>query len=323
MQHDSHGLDLSTNSAAAARAFDHAVAGYIGYRADTGQRLAPLLAEDPQFALAHCLKGYLTMLSYKQANVPLAMASLQEARRWAGTATAREQAHVAALAAWIDGEPDRSGALWRQILAAHPRDALAFRLAHFTDFWLGRPDRMLSAVRAVELAWNAELPHYGTLLACRCFAHEECGLYTEAEAAGRAAIAHDPSGCVGRARRGARAGDAGPPRRGHRLDQRLARQLGRRQQSASPSVVARRDVSSGTRRDRYGPGAVRPRVPRPCRAADPGAAGSLYRRAERRVDAVPSAVCTASRSAIGGRNWPTRRRHASATRSRPLRCRTG
>ena len=37
------------------------------------------------------------------------------------------------------------------------------------------------------------LPHYGTLLACRCFAHEECGLYTEAEAAGRAAIAHDPS----------------------------------------------------------------------------------------------------------------------------------
>ena len=57
MQHDSHGLDLSTDSAAAARAFDHAVAGYIGYRADAGQRLEPLLAEDPQFALAHCLQA--------------------------------------------------------------------------------------------------------------------------------------------------------------------------------------------------------------------------------------------------------------------------
>jgi tetratricopeptide (TPR) repeat protein len=45
----------------------------------------------------------------------------------------------------------------------------------------------------VEPAWSADLPHYGTLLACRCFAHEECGLYTEAEAAGRAAIAHDPA----------------------------------------------------------------------------------------------------------------------------------
>jgi hypothetical protein len=193
MLHDSHGLDLTTDSTAAARSFDHAVAGYIDYRADAGQRLVPLLAEDPQFALAHCLKGYLTMLSYKQENVPLATESLQEARRWAGTATAREQAHIAALAAWINGEPDRSSAIWQQILADHPRDALAFRLAHFTDFWLGRPDRMLTSVRAVEPAWSAELPHYGTLLACRCFAHEECGHYTEAEAAGRAAIAHDPT----------------------------------------------------------------------------------------------------------------------------------
>src|SRR5271163_1697620 len=127
MQHDSHGLALSTDSAAAARAFDHAVAGYIGYRADAGQRLAPLLARDPHFALAHCLKGYLTMLTYKQANVPLAAVSLQEARHYAGTATQREQAHVAALAAWIDGEPDRASAIWQQILASHPRDALALR----------------------------------------------------------------------------------------------------------------------------------------------------------------------------------------------------
>jgi hypothetical protein len=193
MQYDPHGLELSTNAVAAARAFDHAMAGYVGYRADVGQRLAPLLAADPQFALAHCLKGYLTMLSYKQANVPLAADALHEARRWGGTATAREQAHLAALAAWIDGEPDRSSTIWRQILATHPRDVLAFRLAHFADFWLGRPDRMLTAVRAIEPAWSAELPHYGTLLACRCFAHEECGLYTEAEAAGRAAIAHDPT----------------------------------------------------------------------------------------------------------------------------------
>jgi hypothetical protein len=36
MQHDSHGLELSTDSDAAARAFDHTVAGYIGLRADTG-----------------------------------------------------------------------------------------------------------------------------------------------------------------------------------------------------------------------------------------------------------------------------------------------
>jgi tetratricopeptide (TPR) repeat protein len=192
MQRDSQGLELSTVSTQAVAAFDHAVAGYVTYRADAGQRLAPLLAADPEFALAHCLKGYLMMLSYKQANVPLAVQALADARRWSGTAAAREKMHVAALAEWIEGAPDRAVAIWEQILTTHPRDVLAFRLAHFSNFWLGRPDRMLTSVRAVEPAWDEALPYYGTLLACRCFAHEECGLYTEAEAAGRAAIARDP-----------------------------------------------------------------------------------------------------------------------------------
>ena len=140
MQHDLHGMELSTDSVAAARAFDHAVAGYVGYRADAGQRLAPLLDADPEFALAHCLKGYLTMLSYKQANVPLATDALHAARRWAGTATAREQAHVAALDAWIDGEPDRASALWQQ----HPGRRIrttswpsAWRISSISG-WAGR-----------------------------------------------------------------------------------------------------------------------------------------------------------------------------------------
>jgi hypothetical protein len=55
-----------------ARSLDHVVAGYITFRADTGQRLAPLLAADPQFARAHCLKGYLAILSYNKKNIPLA-----------------------------------------------------------------------------------------------------------------------------------------------------------------------------------------------------------------------------------------------------------
>lgn len=193
MRHDSHGLTISTDSAEAAIAFDHAVAGYVTYRADTGQRLAPMLAADPDFALAHCLKGYLMMLSYKQESVPFAVQALADARERSDGVTMRETAHIAALAAWIDGEPARAVAIWDHILHDHPRDVLAFRLAHFNNFWLGRPDLMLTSVCGVERSWDATLPFYGTLLACRCFAHEECGLYTEAEAAGRAAIAHDPT----------------------------------------------------------------------------------------------------------------------------------
>jgi hypothetical protein len=40
--------------------------------------------------------------------------------------------------------------------------------------------------------WSAQLPGHGSVLACRSFAHEECGSYVIAEAAGREAIALDP-----------------------------------------------------------------------------------------------------------------------------------
>src|SRR5215470_4259548 len=128
MQHDIHGLPISTGAAGAA-AFDRTLLGYLKYRADAGQQLADTLAADGEFALAHCLKGYFAMLSYKQANVPRAIESAQSARRFSASATEREQTHVAALEAWIAGDLDRALGVWEQILASHPHDVLALRLA--------------------------------------------------------------------------------------------------------------------------------------------------------------------------------------------------
>ena len=99
---------------------------------------------------------------------------------------------MTALDAWSAGDPDRAVSVWDEILDQHPRDVLAFRLAHFVNFWRGRPDRMLASVLAVQSHWSDALPGWGALLGCRCFALEECGRYTEAEAAGRAAIDFDP-----------------------------------------------------------------------------------------------------------------------------------
>ncbi len=192
MFQDAHGLHVTAASAAAVQAFDHTLMGYLNYRADIPQRMTALVDADPDFGLAHCLKGYFAMLSYKQSAVPTAGAAVADAMRCAQRATPRERAHVAALRCWIDGEPDRAAAIWEQILQEHPRDVLAFRLAHFVNFWLGRADVMLASVLGVERHWNDELPGYGAILGCRCFAHEECGYYTEAEAAGRLAIDRDP-----------------------------------------------------------------------------------------------------------------------------------
>src|SRR5438552_120783 len=192
MHLDARGLPLSTASAKAAAAFDHLVTGYLTYRADTPDRLKAVLEADPDFALAHCMKGYFAMLAFKQAVVPVAVEEARTALSLAVDATPRERSHIAALTAWAEGELDRAIATWESILRAHPRDVVAFRLAHFVNFWLGRPQDMVASVERVIPAWSEDMPGYVSILACRCFAHEEAGNYLGAEPSGRRAIELDP-----------------------------------------------------------------------------------------------------------------------------------
>ncbi len=81
---------------------------------------------------------------------------------------------------------------WERILEEHPRDLLAFRLHQNNAFWLGHPERMLGIAEYVLPHWTAEVPGYAAVLACSAFAHEECGHYVAAEAAGRSAIVLEP-----------------------------------------------------------------------------------------------------------------------------------
>jgi tetratricopeptide (TPR) repeat protein len=192
MPQDLHGLPITT-SPEAGSAFDRAVVAYLKYKVDAPDHLKRALAADPEFALAHCLKGYFAMLSYNQASVPRAVEAARVARAHSANATGRERAHVDALEAWIAGDLDRMLAVWEQILAEHPTDVLALRLAHFNNFWLGRPQDMAASVARVLPKWGRELPGYGTLLSCRAFALEECGDYAGAEPAGRTAVEIDPA----------------------------------------------------------------------------------------------------------------------------------
>lgn len=189
---DLHGLPLSTTSSATTRAFDHAVHGYLAYRADAPLRVRELLTTDPDFLFGHLLKGYFSMLAFNLASVPAARDALETARRLSPGTTRREQAHVAALAHWVAGDVDATLQTWEQILDEHPRDVVAFRLHHFLAFWYGRPESMAKQADTALNHWSPELAGWPALLACRCFAHEEIGNYAIAEAAGREAIALAP-----------------------------------------------------------------------------------------------------------------------------------
>ncbi|MEA2933918.1 MAG: hypothetical protein QOD74_564 [Variibacter sp.] len=193
MHHDLHGLALTASSQKSAAAFDRAVMGYVKFRADTPSYVAATIENDPECFLAHCLQGYLAMISFKLANVPVARAAAERARAQAAHAWERERAHLAALEAWIADGLDRSLTIWEQILADYPADILAFRVAHHVNFWLGRPRAMRLSAERIVPKWDRTLPGYGTVLSCLCFATEECGDYAAAEPAGWDAIELDPA----------------------------------------------------------------------------------------------------------------------------------
>jgi tetratricopeptide (TPR) repeat protein len=192
MLRDAHGLPLTAPSSAAASAFDEVVTGYLSYRADTPKRLERLMSIAPEMPMAQTLKGYLMLLAFKRALLPVAAEALAAAERAGGGVTAREAKHRGALAAWVAGDVGRTLAIWEEIMSEQPRDVLAFRLHHFTAFWRGEVQRMAAAVDRVLPAFAPDELVQAQLLACKAFAYEECGRLEEAELAGREAIRRNP-----------------------------------------------------------------------------------------------------------------------------------
>src|SRR3974390_2155280 len=156
MARDQHGLEISTTSDDGAKAFDAAITGFLKYRADMPLRVKARTLADPEFALGQCLSGYLGMVAYKQANVEAAAKALESARALEAHANARERAHIRALGLWVGGRMDKALGVFDQIIAEHPTDILAFRLAHFGHFWSGEPRAMRASVDQALPRWSAE-----------------------------------------------------------------------------------------------------------------------------------------------------------------------
>jgi len=190
---DIHGLPLGTRSGAAANAYNRALGSYIGYRADLSVHVKAALEADPGFAMGHCLMGYSLMLAFHQGMAGMAAAAHRAAAQACTGATAREQAHVRALGFWVAGDLDAALRDWEALLASHPHDVLALRLAHFNYFWTGRVEEMRASLERLRPHWSEALAAYPTLLSCLSFALEETGDYPAAERAGREAVERDPA----------------------------------------------------------------------------------------------------------------------------------
>ena len=191
MQMDRRGLALSTQSAAAADAYNTAIDRYFEYRLDAMKHLKAALEADPNFVMARCLQGYFFMLFSSTAVLDKARAAHEACLAGSEVANPREAAHVAALGAWLAGDVEGAVAQWDRIVFEHPLDLLALRLQHFSLFWLGRSQALCGCIARVVSSWDKDLPGYGNVLGMLAFGLEECGEYAEAEAHGKQAVAHD------------------------------------------------------------------------------------------------------------------------------------
>jgi tetratricopeptide (TPR) repeat protein len=189
---DRLGLELTAANGEAARAFDDTVWAYVGFSREPGVPLKRALAADPQMPMTLCLQGYFFHLMGLPA-LALKAASVLENLRKIKTMNARERAHVAALGAWCDGELERVTALLDGILAEHPRDFLALKLANYLYFYMGDAANVRDGPARALKNWDEQLPGYGHLLALHAFGLEESGDYAAAERAGRRATEINPA----------------------------------------------------------------------------------------------------------------------------------
>jgi hypothetical protein len=185
----------SSSAPEAVTAFEAAVLAVAAHRPGVAPALERALALDPGLVAGHALKGLGAVVLARHELLPPARAALADARAALAArdgGTAGERMLVEALAAAVEGRLGVAATRIERHLAAQPRDFLALKLGHAFRFMLGDAAGMLAATAAALPAWAPSMAGYGFLLGCHAFALEECGRFRAAEAAGRAALAHEP-----------------------------------------------------------------------------------------------------------------------------------
>ena len=187
---DARGLALSAADAAAAERLDAVIDDIYYYRLGVGDRLDALLAEHPDFTMAHVQKGYSLMSEATLDVVPSARERLALAE--ALPANRRERLHQQALRAWIEQDLPARAAAWEQILVEWPLDMLALRQHTGALFWTGDKRRQAEVSANVATHWGTDTPGRGHFLSAHAFAMEEVGQYAVAERCAREALAIQP-----------------------------------------------------------------------------------------------------------------------------------
>ena len=186
---DKRGNPVSYGSQEAIDRLDRVFDMMHAYQADPLAEVDAIIAEHPDFTLAHAFRAGALATATDKAFEPEVIKSVHAAERLAGKANDRERLHIAACRAWLDGAWERGIEAWGRASIEYPLDLLALQYAHLGDFSLGYSHMLRDRVARVLPHWNHSVPGYGFIQGMYAFGLEEAGEYKQAEERGREAVA--------------------------------------------------------------------------------------------------------------------------------------
>jgi len=196
---DQFGYEVTVASAPALKEWDATVMAFLAHSRETPVHLDKALEADPDFSLAHAVRGIFCLLLGRSELAGTAQTCMGLASRSAEDrgVTDRERSVISALEAWINGWPARAASLLDDALQSAPHDALLVKLVHAIRFVLGDAAGMRSSIETVLPAYDASHPAYGYMLGCQAFCLEETGEYRDAETTGKKGLEHAPDDAWG------------------------------------------------------------------------------------------------------------------------------
>lgn len=187
---DNLGHALSGASTDSAALYATALHQFQCYRQDPVATIESATASRPDFVMGHVLHAWLYLLGTEPAGLAVAQSDLEKIESL--PATAREQAHGAAMGQLLQGRWRAAARTLEDITIAWPTDALALQAGHLLDFYLGDARMLRDRIVRALPAWSAAMPGYHAVLGMQAFGLEETGAYARAEATGRAALELEP-----------------------------------------------------------------------------------------------------------------------------------
>ena len=186
---DIWGNPVSHASADAIRRLETAITLMNAYQADPIAEVDAVLAEHPDFVMAHAFRAGMLATSRDKAFEGELAKTVAAAEALSGKANDRERLHIAAARAWLGGNFEQATETWGRAALLNPRDLPAIQFGQLGDFYLGYSQMLRDRVARVLPHWDRAVPNYGFVLGMYAFGLEECGDYANAEAAGRDAWA--------------------------------------------------------------------------------------------------------------------------------------